>query len=102
MKTCVSCKERVSEEEGTTNEKGQFVCSGCLDEIEADGARRMECPECGETSEELKDDAVCPHCGYEDEPDASDKAKEEDEDEEEAADKGKKGKANEEDEEEDD
>ncbi len=84
MKKCSVCREKSPEDEGRMDDDGKFVCVDC-DQAGPHG-EEMECPECGESSEELRTEKVCPHCTAELEPDA-DELIDDDEDEKEAKEK---------------
>ncbi len=62
MKTCVECKEKFQEEEGEFNSENKFLCFACAEELREEGDT-TECPECGESCIDLKEDKVCPECG---------------------------------------
>ena len=64
MKTCVECKEKVQEDEGEMNDKGQFVCLSCAEELREAG-EALECPECGAPAVESAEDKLCAECGAE-------------------------------------
>ena len=63
MKRCAKCQGRFQENEGEVSVDGEFVCSNCAEGNPEEG--ETACPECEESSEELKAEGVCPACGYE-------------------------------------
>ncbi len=85
MKKCTVCREKFPEDEGRIDDDGKFICVDC-DQAGPHG-EEMECPECGESSEELRTEKVCPHCAAEldeiDEDDADEDDDEKDDDEDE-------------------